>query len=59
MTLAAFWLVATGPKVDNARALLKRGDCGFYTQITVEQEKPSLVTRIPSWIDDYRGTEEH
>jgi hypothetical protein len=54
MMLAAVWLVATGPTGDAARALLKRGDCGFYTQITVEQEKPSLATRVRSWIDDYR-----
>ena len=51
LMLAALWLSATGPQADISRPLLKRGDCGFYTEIIVEEGNG---IRVRFWIDDYR-----
>ena len=53
LMLAAFWLAATGPQGAITLPLLKRGDCGFYTKITVEEGKG---VRVQSWIDDYKNS---
>lgn len=55
LLLAALWLTVSADPAGPARDMLRRGDCGFFTEISVEDE--GRTYRVRSWVEDY-GVEE-